>query len=380
MFMYLTVSTSGLVNTNRGGNMDVDIVYRLDRIHYRGEAVGDDWTFYFQTPAGLSEMQSSVGTGETDSTQRVIGVRQAQEDDEVSDTWWVSVIEADFVTDDRAVSSRHVVPYIVHPGAHYSRTISVEVTEAGVLGQPNTATLDFELRAEILDPGDPTPPLDVTLLPPDADPDIEHPTVTAGECPQQFTAIAEGVGPSDVPVTAEKEIELDRGVAGTNQREEALAEFLTHFASDLGPFRFVPRIALYRVANPDGIEFFSGQNSSMGQRSQANIIEALNDAIPVQGGGSPTFEREDHAIVPDLLNHKQAGEFGAAATALAALIMELVDSQPERATVARHLFTRETDLDSFSRVWNHAFFVEPTPSSDPSPDLWLIVWSDAYEE
>ncbi|MDH5521368.1 MAG: hypothetical protein OEZ14_12640, partial [Acidimicrobiia bacterium] len=325
-------------------------------------------------------MQSNLGIGETDSTQRVIGVRQVHQDDEPLDTWWVSVIEADFVQDDRAVSSRHVVPLAIQPGVQFMRTISVEIAEAGVTGHANTAVLDFVVRAEVLVPNEPAPSLDVTLLAPDADPDIEHPTVTAGDCPAQFTAVAEGVGPSEVPVTAELVVELDRGAAGSNPREEALAGFLTHFSSDLGPFNFVPKIALYRISNPDGIEFFCSQNSSMGQRSQANIIEALNDAIPVEGGGSPTFDREDDAIVPNLLNSKLTVEFGPAATALAALIMELVDTQPERTTVARHLFTRETELDWFTQVWNDAFFVDPTPFSDPSPDIWLIMWSDAYEE
>ena len=360
--------------------MTLNIVYRLNLVEYRGESVGDDWTFYLHTPAGLAQMQSPIGPGETDQTQRVIGVREAQEDDEVVDTWWVSAIEADFVQDDRAASSRHLVPLIIAPGAVFMRTINIEVVEAGVSGINNTAVLDFEILAFVLDPDEPVPPLDVTLLPPDADPDIELPTVTAGECPEQFDAIAEGIGLSEVPVTAERVIELDRGAAGGNPLEEALAGFLTYFASDLGPRTFVPKISLYRISNPDGVEFWGGQNSSMGQRSQTQIIEALNDAIPVQGGGSPTFERATRAIVSELLNNKFTGEFGSAATALAELIMALVETLPERNTVARDLFTRETDLDGFTTTWNHAFFVEPTPFAGPDPDVWLVVWSDAYEE
>jgi len=360
--------------------MSLNIVYRLNRVEYRGESVGDDWTFYLHTPAGLAQLQSSIGPGETDPTQRVIGVREAQEDDDVVDNWWVSAIEDDFVQDDRAVSSRHLVPLIVTPGAVFMRTVNVEVVEAGVSGVPHEAVLDFEILAFILGPDEPVPPLDVTVLPPDADPDIELPTVTAGECPQQFDAVAEGVGLTEVPVTAERMIELERGSAGSNPLEEALADFLMQFASDLGPQTFVPKIGLYRIANPDGIEFWGGQNSSMGQRSQTQIIEALNDAIPVEGGGSPTFERAPYAIVSELLNNKFAGEFGAAATALAELIMALVETQPERNAVARDLFTRETDLDGFTRIWNHAFFVEPTPFAGPDPDVLLVVWSDAFEE
>lgn len=360
--------------------MTLNIVYRLNRVEYRGESVGDDWTFYLHTPAGLAQMQSSIGPGEADQTQRVIGVREAEEEDDVVDTWWVSAIEEDFVQDDRAASSLHLVPLIITPGAVFMRTVNVEVAEAGVPGINNTAVLDFEILAFVLDPGDPVPPLDVTLLPHDADPDIELPTVTAGECPQQFDAVAEGVGLAEVPVTAGRVIELERGAAGSNSLEEALAGFLMHFASDLGPQTFVPKINLYRISNPDGTEFWGGQNSSMGQRSQNQIIEALDDAIPVQGGGSPTFERAPRAIVSQLLDNKFTGEFGSAATALAELIMALVETQPERNSVARDLFTRETDLDDFTRIWNHAFFVEPTPFSGPDPDVWLVVWSDAYEE
>ena len=108
--------------------MNVHIVYRADRIRYMGEPIGNDWSFYFHTSAGISHFESSLEPGNVDQTPKVIGVFEAEENEELMDTWWVSVVEKDTMQDDRAVSSRHVAPIIVERGVEVIRTIPVEIS------------------------------------------------------------------------------------------------------------------------------------------------------------------------------------------------------------------------------------------------------------
>ena len=232
----------------------------------------------------------------------------------------------------------------------------------------------------VLGPDEKVPTLDATLLPPDANPDIERPVLTAGEFPAQFEAVAEGVNPRSVPVIAERTSHLKLGETGSTDRDEILARFLKNYSSTYGPQHFVPEIALYKIRSEKGDPFWSSQNSSMGLRTQQRIMRALDKALPVQGGGSPAFHRARHAIIAELLQYKFASEFGPAATALADLIMELTEDRAHQASISRDLYSRETSLDWFSGVWNRAFFVDQTPFSSPDREAWLVLWSDAWEE
>ena len=356
------------------------VVYRVERIHYGGDAVGNDWTFYFNTAAGLTRFGSSLGLGETVESRRVVGVFEAKDGDQVTDAWWVSVIEKDFTQDDRAVSSRHLVPIVIEAGRSYTRTINVEVADTGRLGRKDRAMLDFEISAEILHAEQPAPALEAERVPREPGPDIEEPTETAGEFAASFRAIADGVNPKSVPVEASLEVLLQPGDVSSNAHGGALSQFLENFSSSMAPSHFDSQIALYRVANPEGIRFWSSQNSSRGLRTQARIMEALEQALPAQGSTQSNFERRRGALVPVLLESRFAVQFGPAANALAALIISLTEDRPERVAINRDIYTRTSALNWFSGVWHHAFFVEPTPFSGPDAFIWLVVWSDAWEE
>ena len=358
--------------------MNLHIVYRLESVRYRGEGVGNDWHFYFRTQAGLTRLDSGIRLDDTSRPLKVIGIHTAQANTELTDTWWVSVVENDFFQDDRAASSKHVVPIYVEPGVEITRTITVEVTDTGRIGQSNRAWLDFEIVAAVLNPDQPLPELEA--IPQEADPDIERPTTTAGAFPDRFEAIADGVDPRSVPVVAHKVLQLERGVTPADNREERLLQFLEHFSNHHAPAHTPPSIALYRIENPDGILFWSSQNGSMGMRTQARIMDAVNEAIPAQGGGNPTFVRGKHTLVVELFGNTFAGTFGAAAAALAEVVMELTEDRPERTSINRDLYTRTSQLDWYSGMVTRAFFIEPTPFSGPDRDIWLVVWTDPWEE
>ena len=360
--------------------MKSTIVYRLESIHYRGENIGNDWTFYFRTHAGLTRLESSLKVGEMNQVLRTIGLVDVEDQEELTDTWWVSVIEKDKAQDDRAVSSRYVVPLLIEPGAEFMRTISVDVSDTGRLGRNDRATLDFEILAYVLEPDQQTPALDASPVPADPKPDIEFPTDTAGNFPSQFEAIADGVNPKSVPVTAQLEAILTTGKTGNSQQDAALILFRDAFTSRYSPSHVTPEIALYRIANTEGIPFWSSQNSSQGLRSQSRIIDALNDAIPPQGGKSPSFQRRRNELIHELLDSKFTGEFGSAATALADLIITLTEDRPERTSISRDIYIRTEEINWFSGVWRRAFFIEPTPFSGPDQYIWLVVWTDGWEE
>ena len=362
--------------------MPFKILYHLDRVHYRGESIGSDWTFYIHTAAGLSKLEAKVHPGENHYRGWVVAVHpvDGEEGAELIDTWWVSAVEKDQAEDDFGVTSRFRVPLILEHGVEMMRTMTAEVVDTGRNGRRDVAQLDFKVAALVLDSDSPQPDLDATPVPRDARPEIEYPFATAGEFPTRFNAIADGVDPKSVPVMAHKVVELKLGEEPNNPRDQILARFLENFTYDVRPSGISPKIALYQISNRDGIRFWSSQNSSMGIRSQARIIDALNRAVPPLGGGTPRFERGRHNIVSLLLQPKFAGEFGPAATALADLIMVLTEIRPERVSISRDLFTRTVELNRFSGIWTNAFFVEPTPFSGPDPDVWLIVWTDAWEE
>ncbi len=356
------------------------VVYRVDRVHYSGEAVGNDWTFYFNTPAGLTRFGSSLGLGESMQAARVIGAYEAKEGALVTDVWWVSVIEKDFAQDDRAVSSRHLVPMTIEAGRSYTRTISVEVADTGRIGRNDRAILDFEITAEILDAGQDAPVLEAEVVSRDPGPDIEVPTETAGAFATAFTAIAEGVNPKSVSVAATLQVAQQLGAVNGHAHGEILSVFLEHFSSHSGSSQTPPQIALYRIENPDSVRFWSSQNSSMGLRTQTRIMDALHEALPSPGSSRTKFERRRGALIPVLLQSRFAGEFGPAATALANLIIALTEDRPERVSINRDVYIRTTELNWFSGVRHYAFFVEPTPFSGPDEYIWLIVWSDGWEE
>ena len=355
------------------------IIYQVENFQYRGEGIGNDWLFYIRTQAGLAHFESSIRPGENDVTTRVIGILE-EESEEITDTWWVSVIEKDAGQDDRAASSKHIISLSVEPGNAYERMISVEVADTGRLGRNDKAVLDFHLLAYVLEDNEEVPTMDAEIIPPDPKPDIEYPTETAGSMPAQFPAIADGSNPKSVPVTAQLYANLTRGVAGKSPREDVLARFLNAFSSSYHPADFIPQISLYQISNEEDLSFWSSQNSSMGLRTQQRIINALNDAIPPLGKQTSRFERHRYELAGRLLAEKFAGEFGPAATALADLIMELTEDRPRRVSIGRDLYTRSEELNWYTGVWHNAFFIEPTPFSGPDKSIWLVVWSDGWEE
>ena len=355
------------------------IIYQVENFQYRGEGIGNDWHFYIRTQAGLARFESSIRPGENDIITRVVGIVEVEQE-EITDTWWVSVIEKDASQDDRAASSKHIISMAIESGNAYERLISVEVADTGRPGRNDKAVLDFHLLAYILEENETAPPLDAEIIPPDPKPDIEYPSEIAGRMPAQFPAIADGSDPRSVPVTAQLKAQLVRGASGKSSREDVLNRFLNAFSSSYHPPDFTPQISLYKISNVEGLSFWSSQNSSMGLRTQGRIIDALNDAIPPLGKQASRFERLRYDLTGRLLADKFSGEFGPAATALADLIMELTEDRPRRVSISRDLYTRSEELNWYTGVWHNAFFIEPTPFSGPDKSIWLVVWSDGWEE
>ena len=355
------------------------IVYQLENFQHYGEAIGNDWVFYLHTQAGLARIESSIRPREYDTTRRVIGIVE-EERGEITDTWWVSVIEKDATQDDLAASSKHIISMVVEPGNAYERMISVEVADTGRKGRNDKAILDFHFLAYVLEENEPVPSLDVEILPQDPKPEITYPTKIAGSLPAQFDAIADGVDPKSVSVSAQLQSQIVRGIAGKSPRENVLTRFIESFSVDYHPSDFIPQISIYYISNEDGIPFWSSQNSSQGLRTQSRIIDALNQAIPPLGKQTSRFIRHRGELSHRLLSEKLTGDFGPAATALADLIMELTEDRPRRVSINRDLYTRSEQLNWFTEIWHHAFFVDPTPFRGPDKGIWLVVWSDGWEE
>jgi hypothetical protein len=360
------------------------VIYELVRVAYTGESIGEDWTFYLHTGAGLVCLDSKLGPGGEDRRIRVIGVREVEiEADEDGprferELWWASATEHDPAVPDHGAGLFVPVSIPLEAEVEIWRSLEFDVAETGPAGRTRqTAHLRFDVRARVEVRGDePSPKLDATPLVGDAA--VPKPQQTAGELPESFAAEVEGVE-AMIPVVGRRRQLVGRDYAGDDPRGLVLANFLTHHSGGFLPGWFEPRAALYELSNIDELPFWAGENSSMGLRNHRISIEAFAEAAPPLGAGLRAFEVR-RSLLAELLGHAHTAELGPAASAIAELIAELVSQHPERATVERQVFVRTATIDEHSGEWTRVLFVDPTPFAGPDTSLWMVAWTDAWTE
>lgn len=357
------------------------IVYELTHVARSGENVGDDWTFYVHTGAGLVCLESGV---HADSRPQVIGARTRPaphgEAEFERELWWASATERDRSASEHGTSLFMPVWLPLEPGLEVHRSLELDVVESPNDGR--RTHLRFDIRARIEQPGDtPAPALDVTPLRPNAA--VPRPELIAGELPTHFMAELEGVELDKLPVIGERVLLLDRHHVDGDPGAAALAHFLTHFAGGFLPAWYEPRAALYQLRNPDDQPFWIGHNSTMGQRNDRRIIEAFAQLSPPLGapiaGDLNGFEERSSLLV-ELLGDAHTAELEPSAKAVAQLIAALTSRHGERATVEREIYVRTAMIDEHSGEWTRAFIVDPSPFSGPDKSAWLVVWTDAWTE
>ncbi|MFO7565250.1 MAG: hypothetical protein R6X02_21585 [Enhygromyxa sp.] len=358
------------------------VIYELTDLACTGDGLGDEWTFYVHTGAGLVCFNRRGGV------PRVLGVRSPPDSPGGEpaferELWWASATEHDLAVPEHGAGLFTPVSIPLAPGLEVHRSLAFEVAEARRWPRrERVAHLRLEIRARVEEAGDaPAPKLDATPLIPDAS--VPRPELTAGELPESFTVELEGVEVDDLPVVGERILLLGRDHADDEPRAAALGNFLTHFAGGFMPAWYEPRAALYQLRNVDGLPFWIGRNSSMGQRNNRRIIEAFAGlaaplGTPIHGelGG---FE-ERASLLVELLGNAHTSELGPAAEAIAQLIAALVSEHPERATVEREVYIRTALIDEHSGEWTRAFIVDPTPYSGPDQSGWLVAWTDSWTE
>lgn len=370
------------------------IVYELVGVAYSGDNLGDDWTFYVHTGAGLVCFNHRLRRGDQ-AHRRVIGVRELQPSSVAvefeREMWWASATEHDSAVPEHGAGLFTPVAIPLEAGVELRRTLEFNVAEPEVLAPRNrVAHLRFDIRARVERSADaPAPPLEVTALVPDAP--VPTPERTAGELPARFKAEVEGVTvhsgfDDNISVVAECRLLVGRDhVDNANDaRADALANFLTHYSGGFLPAWFEPRAALYEIRNRDNRPFWAGENSSMGRRNHLALVRAFAEAAPPlagrsPGGGAGGFERRP-SLISDLLSNTNTSDLAPSAAALAELIATLVGQHPERAPVDRELFVRTTIVDEHSGEWTRVLFVDPTPFSGPDELLWMVEWTDAWTE
>lgn len=362
------------------------VIYELTDVAATGENLGDDWTFYVHTGAGLVSFSAAVhSTG--DRPPRVIGVRTRPSPDTdptfERELWWASATEHDLAVPEHGAGLFTPVWIPLEPGLEVHRTLEFDVAEARNWARHNrVAHLRLDLRARVESASEaPAPALDATPLIPNAS--VPRPELTAGELPQQFTVNLEGIDIDDLPVVGDRILWVGRDDADDVPRAEALGRFLTHFAGGFMPAWHEPRAALYQLRNSEDQPFWIGRNSSMGQRNNRRIIEAFAGLAPPLGppihDGLGGFE-ERMSLLVELLGPAHTAELGPSAEAVAQLIAALVTQHPERATVEREVYVRTAMIDEHSGEWTRAFIVDPSPYSGPDESAWLVVWTDAWTE
>lgn len=209
------------------------------------------------------------------------------------------------------------------------------------------------------------------------DPDCAGPTTetcSTSRLPRVFNGVAEGSGSDSVDVEL-RLVASDMPICtrgGYVELWQLLDDFLDYVSWIDSPVE--PHVGVYRIANADGIPFFVGFNSSMGHRTQENLLQALQESLGDEGEGCRAFEKEGSLVSridTDLEN------FADAAANITAILEHLTEGNQD---VNRPVHQRGCPLDSFSGLFDDAFFVDPHSGSGPETEAYLVVIRSGWEE
>jgi hypothetical protein len=338
------------------------------RIEYGGENIGTDLQLEAYAGTGVAlAIEPDIGPGESHEHRYVLLETLAAHDTWLPTRVSLRVTEKDPVRDDQGYMEVEASARVVGQGVLATVAVPLVVAEAG--SHRRTAVITVHMQWEV-QPASAEAPGHHVPAPAPTDP-----------LPEQFPAVANGQYDADVPVLASANVRArwDAPIpAGASERERAAARFLALNAGPVLPEGFVPELVLYRVASPQGTPIWVGDNSSMGARTQAQLLATLSTAIPPAGQRITDFEEVPSATL-HLLRFRDTAHYALAAAAFADLVRALTE-QEDLAQVERRVFTRRSQTGEFTEVLDHLMFVDPTPNHGPTSHVWVIAWRDSSQE
>jgi hypothetical protein len=339
------------------------------RIEYGGENIGTDLQLEAYAGTGVAlAIEPDIGPGEWHEQTYVLLETLAAHDTWLPTRVSLRVTEKEPFRDDQSYVEVDVSARAVGQGVLATMSVPLVVTEAS--GRARSAVITVHLQWEV-QPASAEAPESQAPGPAPADP-----------LPEQFPAVANGQYDADVPVLARADARArwDGPVPpGAGERHRAAARFLALNAGPVLPEGFVPELVIYRIASPMGTPIWVGDSSSMGVKTQEQLISALSTAIPPAGQLITDFEEAPSATL-HLLRFRDTAHYALAAAVFADLVRALTEQEDALAQVERRVFTRRSQIAEFTEVRDHLMFVDPTPNHGPTSHLWAIAWRDSSQE
>ncbi|MCB0364582.1 MAG: hypothetical protein H6624_08865 [Bdellovibrionaceae bacterium] len=207
----------------------------------------------------------------------------------------------------------------------------------------------------------------------------------ANKLPTSFSFTGEGVG-GNVKVVANVLYSLEQGGVPTpdaDKLELLLLKFLDLQTGGGAPGFFTPNLSLYKLTPVKaGEKLWIGRNSSMGWRSIKMILADLEKQLPWPAANlceSFSTEYSTESVAKELIADKGLEKIVPAAENLAAIYKEF-RKEGHGYGMNDPLFTRGCQIDSFTGASYHVFFVDRTPYSAPETEVYMVLYTDAYEE
>lgn len=338
------------------------------RIEYGGENIGTDLQLEAYAGTGVAlAIEPDIGPGESHEHRYVLLETLAAHDTWLPTRVSLRVTEKDPLGEDQGYVEVDVSARAVGQGVLATTSVPLVVADAS---RARSAVITVHLQWEV------QPASAVTSGHPVPGPE------PAAPLPEQFLAVANGQYDADVSVLARANVRVrwDAPVpAGASERHRAAASFLTLNAGPALPEGFVPELVIYRVGSPQGTPIWVGDSSSMGVKTQEQLLSTLSTAIPPAGQLVTDFEEVPSATL-HLLRFRDTAHYALAAAVFADLVRALTEQDDALTQVERRAFTRRTQIDDFTEVRDHLMFVDPTPNHGPTSHLWVIAWRDSSQE
>lgn len=339
------------------------------RIEYGGANIGTDLQLEAYAGTGVAlAIEPDIGPGESHDQSYVLLETLAAHDTWLPTRVSLRVTEKDPFRDDQGYVEVDASARAVGQGVLATMSVPLVVTDAG--SPARTAVITVHLQWEVQPASAETPESPVSGPAP------------AEPLPEQFPAVANGQYDVDVSVLARADVRARWDApapAGAGERHRAAARFLALNAGPVLPEGFVPELVIYRIGSPQGTPIWVGDSSSMGAKTQEQLLSALSTAIPPAGQRITDFEEAPSATL-HLLRFRDTAHYALAAAVFADLVRALTEQEDALAQVERRVFTRRSQVGEFTEVRDHLMFVDPTPNHGPTSHLWLIAWRDSSQE